>query len=62
MPRQEGNLDQLAHWRSGALTNNDAVDCRGVVDPYGMEGSRQEVSVCVGEGWEIFGGGRGEAA
>ena len=50
MPRREGDLDQLACWRSGALTDGGVVDRHGVVDPCGMEGSRQEVSVCRGEG------------
>ena len=45
MPRQEGNLDQLACWRSGALKDGGAVDRRGT------EGSRQEVSMCGGRGW-----------
>ena len=58
--RREGDLDQLARWGSGALIDGGAVDRRGTVDPRGMKGSTQEVSVCQGEGVD-GGGGSGEA-
>ena len=61
MPRREGNLDWLAHWRSGTLTDGDAVDHHGAVDPHIVEGSRQEVLVCGGEGEGTGEGGRGRA-
>ena len=48
--RREGDLDRLAHWRSGTLIDGGIVDHHGVVDPHGMEGSRQGVLVC-GGGW-----------
>ena len=58
MPRREGDLDRLARWMSGALTDGGAVDHHDVVDPRGAEGSRQEVLVCGGRGgWR----GEGEA-
>ena len=56
--RREGDLNRLARWRSGALTNGSTVDHCGPVDPFIMEGSRQEVSVCGGRGWVEGEGGR----
>ena len=60
MLRREGDLDQLARWRSGALIDGNMVDCRGIVDLHDAEGSGQEVLVCGGEGGGgFFGGWRG---
>ena len=53
VPRREGDLDRLAHWRSGVLTDG------GAIDRCAAEGSGQEVLVCRGRGRRCKVGGTG---